>query len=162
VFVDDFQIDVEPVRQIEEPGPRTEPRGGVSRSRASANVTHEPRAEVTISSERAGIDIRERRPRGCRGQRSTTIVPIGKSTGHGARAALMATRTYSGGNRQFVMTLVGTPAGSYSSWTVESVRDAMTGDGVPVPGLQNIVASDEDAAFARVCDRIDSWLKLKP
>jgi len=77
-------------------------------------------------------------------------------------APLMATRTYSSGNRQFVVTLVGTPAGSYSSWTVDSVRDAMTGDGVPVPGLQNVVASDEDTAFARVCDRIESWSKLKP
>ena len=74
----------------------------------------------------------------------------------------MATRTYSCGNRQFVVTLVGTPAGSYSSWTVDSVRDAMTGDGVPVPGLQSVVASDEDTAFARVCDRIESWSKLKP
>ena len=74
----------------------------------------------------------------------------------------MATRTYSSSGRQFVVTLVGTPAGSYSSWTVEGVRDVTTGDVVPVPGLQNIVASDEDAAFARVCDRIDGWLRLKP
>jgi hypothetical protein len=78
------------------------------------------------------------------------------------KGALMATRTYSSGNRQFVVTLVGTPAGSYSSWTVDSVTDAMTGDGVPVPGLQNVVASDEDTAFARACDRIESWSKLKP
>ena len=73
----------------------------------------------------------------------------------------MATRTYSNGNRQFAITQVGT-AGSYSSWTVENIRDATTGDVVlPVPGLQNVVASDEDAALARACDRIDGWLKLK-
>jgi hypothetical protein len=75
---------------------------------------------------------------------------------------LIARRRYSSSDRQFVVTLVGTPVDAPSSWTVESVTDATTGDLVPVPGLPGIVASDEGTAFARVCDRIDGWMKLKP
>jgi len=74
----------------------------------------------------------------------------------------MAIRGYTSGNRQFAITLLGTPAGPSSSWTVEHVRDATTGALVPVPGLPQIVASDEDSACTRVCDRIDRWMKLKP
>jgi hypothetical protein len=75
----------------------------------------------------------------------------------------MATRTYRAENREFRITLAGTPAGSsFSSWTVESVTDAITGDVVPVPALHTIVASNEHTAFFRVCERIDGWLRLKP
>ncbi len=74
----------------------------------------------------------------------------------------MARRAYERGNRRFEIILRGTPAGSYSSWTVDSVKDATSGDDVPVPGLERVVASDAETAFTRACERIDQWMELKP
>ncbi len=69
----------------------------------------------------------------------------------------MAKRTYTNGDRVFEITLKGTPAGSYSSWTVEKVTE--NGRDIVIRGLDGIVASDEQTAFARACDRIDEWLR---
>jgi hypothetical protein len=70
----------------------------------------------------------------------------------------MATRTYATGNRTFEITLSGTPAGSDSSRTVEHVYDKSLSEEIQVPGMDSIVASTDDAAFARACDHIDKWL----
>jgi hypothetical protein len=74
----------------------------------------------------------------------------------------MATRTYASGNRTFEITLsripAGTPAGSDSSWTVEHVYDKSLNEEIDVPGMESIVVSTEDAAFAGVCDCIDKLL----
>jgi len=74
----------------------------------------------------------------------------------------MATRTYRSGDRAFVISMMSTPDGSRSVWTIAGVRDAVTRAPVPVPGLPNIVESDEDTAFARACERINAWMRLKP
>src|SRR5712692_7047119 len=71
----------------------------------------------------------------------------------------MATRTYASVDRTFEITLSGTPAGSYSSWTVEHVYDKSINSESHVPGMDSIVASTEDAAFARTCDCIDKSLR---
>ena len=71
----------------------------------------------------------------------------------------MATRTYASGNRTFDITLSGTPAGSYSSWTVQHLYDKSLGEEIHLPGMDSIKASSEDAAFARACDHIDKWLR---
>ena len=79
----------------------------------------------------------------------------------------MATRTNASGNRTFEITLsgtpgaAGTPAGSDSSWTVEHVYDKSLNSEIHVPEMDSIVASTEDAAFARTCDQIDKWLRSK-
>jgi hypothetical protein len=71
----------------------------------------------------------------------------------------MATRTYASGNRTFEITLSGTPIGSYSSWTAEHIYDKSLNEEIHVPGMDSIVASTEEAAFARTCDQIDKWLR---
>ena len=78
----------------------------------------------------------------------------------------MTTRTYASGNRTFEITLsgtpaaAGTPAGGDSSWTVEHVYSKSLNSEIQVPGMDSIiVASTEDAAFARTCDQIDKWLR---
>jgi hypothetical protein len=63
--------------------------------------------------------------------------------------------------RTFEIPLSGTPAGSASSWTVEHVYDKSLDAEIQVLGIDSIVASTEDAAFARTCDRIDKWLRSK-
>ncbi|MBE3065122.1 MAG: hypothetical protein IMZ69_08915 [Spirochaetes bacterium] len=77
----------------------------------------------------------------------------------------MATRTYASGNRTFEITLsripAGTPAGSDSSWTVEHVYDKSLNEEIDVPEMDSIVASTEDAAFARTCDHVDKWLRYR-
>ena len=73
----------------------------------------------------------------------------------------MATRTYASGNRPFEITLSGTPAASYSSWTVEHVYDGSVRAEISLPGMDSIVASTEDAAIARACDLIDKWLRYR-
>lgn len=73
----------------------------------------------------------------------------------------MARRTYDIGNRTFEITLVETSAGGYSSWTVEHVYDKSLNEEISVPGMDSIVASTEDAAFARTCDHVDKWLRSK-
>ena len=73
----------------------------------------------------------------------------------------MATRTYASGNRTFEITLSGTPAGSASSWTVKHVYEKSINAEIHVPGMDSIVASTEDAAFARTCDHIDKWLRSR-
>lgn len=70
----------------------------------------------------------------------------------------MATRIYASGNRTFEITLSATP-GSRSPWTVAHVYDKSLNEEIRVPGIDGIVASTEDTAFARVCDRIDKWLR---
>jgi hypothetical protein len=76
----------------------------------------------------------------------------------------MATRTCASGSgtRTFDITLSGTPTGSDSLWTVEHVYDKSLNAEIRVPGMDSIVASTEDAAFAGACDRIEKWLRLKP
>ena len=73
----------------------------------------------------------------------------------------MATRTYTSGNRMFEITLSGTPAGGDSSWTVEHVYDKSLNEEIDVPEMDSIVASTEDAAFARTCDHVDKWLRYR-
>ena len=71
----------------------------------------------------------------------------------------MATRTYDlSGNRTFEITLSGVSAGR---WTVEHVYDKSLNEEIHVPGMESIVASTEDAAFARTCDHIDKSLRSK-
>ncbi len=71
----------------------------------------------------------------------------------------MAIRTCASGNRTFEITLSGTPTGSNSLWTVEHVYDKSLNQEIRVPGMDSIVASTEDAAFARTCDCIDKSLR---
>ena len=73
----------------------------------------------------------------------------------------MATRTCASGTRTFDITLSGTPTGSDSLWTVEHVYDKSLNEEIHVPGVDSIVASTEDAAFAGTCDRIDKWWRSK-
>jgi hypothetical protein len=73
----------------------------------------------------------------------------------------MATRPYASGDRTFEITLSGTPAGSYSSWTVEHVYDRSINQEIHVPGMDSIVASTGDAAFAHACDCIDKSLRSR-
>jgi hypothetical protein len=77
------------------------------------------------------------------------------------RDRTMATRTCASGHRTFEITLSGTPAESASLWTVEHVYDKSLNEEIQVPGMDSIVASTEDAAFARTCDHIDKWLRSK-
>jgi hypothetical protein len=70
----------------------------------------------------------------------------------------MATRSYTTGGRAFDIVLSATQAGGNSwAWTVEHVFES--GQEVTVPGIENVVASDVETAHARVCDRIDKWLR---
>ena len=69
----------------------------------------------------------------------------------------MATRTYASGNRTFEITLSGTPA--RTSWTVKHVYDKSLNEEIHVLGMDSIVASTEDAAFAGACDCIDKSLR---
>lgn len=81
--------------------------------------------------------------------------------GHGARST--ATRSYSIGVRTFDITLSSAAVTKDSSWTVASVIDTTRGGReVVIPTMDIIVASTEDAAFARACDRIDKWLMSNP
>ena len=73
----------------------------------------------------------------------------------------MATRTCASGNRAFEITLSRIPTGSDSLWTVEHIYEKSLNCEIRVPGTDNIVASTEDAALTRTCDRIDAWLRSK-
>jgi hypothetical protein len=46
-------------------------------------------------------------------------------------------------------------------WTVECVYDRSLNEEIHVPGMDSVVASTEDAAFADACDRIEKSLQLK-
>jgi hypothetical protein len=70
----------------------------------------------------------------------------------------IATRTYHSGNRTFEIALSGTPAGW---WTVEHVYDKSLNQEISVPGMDSIVASTGDAAFARTRDHVDQWLRYR-
>jgi hypothetical protein len=72
----------------------------------------------------------------------------------------MATRTCTSGNRTFEITLSGTPI-RHDVWTVEHVFDQSLNQEITVPGMERIVASTEDAAFASGCDYIDKWFRFK-
>ena len=74
----------------------------------------------------------------------------------------VATRTCAMGDRTFEVTLSETPSGSSSSWTVEHVYDSSINQEIRVPGMDSIVASTGDAAFARACDLIDKSLRSRP
>ena len=71
----------------------------------------------------------------------------------------MARRNYVSVDRTFEITLSGTPAGTW--WTVEHVFDKSLCCEIRVPGMDSIMASTEDVAFARACDCIDMWLRSK-
>jgi hypothetical protein len=72
----------------------------------------------------------------------------------------MATRTYyASGNRRLDITLSGTHEGTW--WTVEGVYDKSLHAEMPVLGMNSIMASTEHAAFARICDCIDTALRSK-
>jgi hypothetical protein len=73
----------------------------------------------------------------------------------------MARRTCASGNRAFEITLSGIPTESDSLWTVEHVYDKSLNCEIRVPGIDSIVASTEDAAFARICDRVSTCLRSK-
>jgi hypothetical protein len=72
----------------------------------------------------------------------------------------MAKRVYSVGMRTFelVLTEVRTPGSS--AWTVEKAEETSDGRQLAITDFYNVVASTEDAAIARACDRIDKWLML--
>lgn len=67
----------------------------------------------------------------------------------------MATRTYASGDRTFDITLAGTSRGSSWQWTVAHVFDRSINQEIRVPGMEDILASTEDAAFAPACDCIE-------
>lgn len=69
----------------------------------------------------------------------------------------MATHRYTRDGETFEIILSGTPSGGYSAWTVERVLAKGT-DELRIPGIENIVSSDENATFARACSAIDKWL----
>jgi hypothetical protein len=72
----------------------------------------------------------------------------------------MTTRTYhASGDRTFEIMLSGTHAGTW--WSVEHVYDKSLNQEICVPGINLMVVSTEDAAFARVCDCIDKSLRSK-
>ena len=75
----------------------------------------------------------------------------------------MATRNYASGDRTREITFSGTPPGGYSSsWTVEHVYDRSINQEIHVPGMDSIVASTGEAAFARACDWIDKSFRTNP
>ena len=67
------------------------------------------------------------------------------------------------GDPEFAVGLAGLAeeAGFESLWTVEHVYDKSLNAEISVPGMDSIVASTEDAAFARVCDHVDKWWRSK-
>jgi len=72
----------------------------------------------------------------------------------------MRTHWYTRDDQTFEIILSGTPSGSYSSWTVERVLTKGTAE-LRIPGIDHVVASDENAAFARACSAIDKWLETR-
>ena len=77
-----------------------------------------------------------------------------------AGSKTMANRTYATEMRFFEITLSGTPALNHSSWIVETVRAIDNrGAEITIPTMEEVVASTEDEAYARACDRIDKWLR---
>ena len=73
----------------------------------------------------------------------------------------MATRPYASGDRTFEITLLGTPPDSSSLWTVIHVYNGSINQEIHVRGMDSIVASTEDAAFAPACDCIDKSLRSR-
>lgn len=67
----------------------------------------------------------------------------------------MAKRTYTSGDRTFEITLAGTSRGSSWQWTVDHVFDRSINQEIRVPGMEDILASTEDAAFAPACDCLE-------
>jgi hypothetical protein len=47
-----------------------------------------------------------------------------------------------------------------TAWTVEGITE--NGDGLNVPGLDNIISSSEDQAYVRASAAIDRWLEQPP
>jgi len=68
----------------------------------------------------------------------------------------MAIRTYETGDEKFVIRMSGTPSVNGTAWEVLSVLRGS--EEIPVPGLDSIVASTDDVAYARACDCIDKFL----
>ena len=79
---------------------------------------------------------------------------------HPDRAAATTKRHYAAGPRNFEITLSSTPLRDESLWTVERVKDtSRAGQEVIIPGMNRVVESTEEAAFAVACARIDKWLR---
>jgi hypothetical protein len=72
----------------------------------------------------------------------------------------MAKRSYVAGMRTFEITLLETSAKNRSSWIVERVIETSRSHNEPIviPTMESILATTEDEALARACDRIDKWL----
>jgi hypothetical protein len=73
----------------------------------------------------------------------------------------MVTRICIRDDRTLEIALSGTPIGRESLWIVDYVYDKSLNAEIHVPGTDSIVASTEDAAFSRICDGIDKWLRSK-
>ena len=73
----------------------------------------------------------------------------------------MAIRICARCDRTFEIALSETPTRSDSLWTVDYIYDESLNEEIHVPGMDSIVASIEDAAFARACDCIDKSLRSK-
>jgi hypothetical protein len=75
------------------------------------------------------------------------------------RDGATANRTYTTGKWVFELALSMTVLKGQSLWTVERVVETRwLGVALAVPGMDTVVSSTADAAFARACDRIDKWL----
>jgi hypothetical protein len=71
----------------------------------------------------------------------------------------MAKRIYSAGTRTFEITLSEASTTIGRSWTVESVIEtSRDGRAIVIQTMDSIVATTENEALARACDRIDEWL----
>jgi len=72
----------------------------------------------------------------------------------------METRTHRTNGRTFHIVLAASPAGPHPTdwrWTVAEVFEGE--DEIMVPGVDNVVASTQEAALERACHRIDKWVE---
>ena len=67
----------------------------------------------------------------------------------------MGTRTCISGDRTFEVTVSGALRGSSWSWTVTHVFERRLNEEIYLPGMKDIQASTEEAAFAHACDCVD-------
>jgi len=70
----------------------------------------------------------------------------------------MASRICSVGDRAFEITVAETSPGR---WTVEHVYNGSLNQEIQVPGMDQVVATTEDAAFASACDCINESHRSK-
>jgi hypothetical protein len=74
----------------------------------------------------------------------------------------MATRTCTIRGRIFDIVMPAAQAGREPTswaWTIEHIFEA--GEEILLPGIESVVASDEETAYRRACDRIDQWVRGK-